>query len=269
MVRSTKARVVANVPFTRPVNCGKTTCTVQLDVYVPAGTGPFPTVVLLRGGPGGLGFRSYIRTFASELSAAGVLVFSTDMRDLSSAGGGWPVAPRDVACAIRYARAHAGAYGGDGSTVTLVGHSFGGYVGSIVALDAAEFTGGCLAGGSGRPNAFVGLAGNYLLGASEVAYDFRLFFGGLPADTADARVAGDPFNYATKAPIPVRLVAGTADRTVNPAASRSLEAFLEKQGWNTKLTMVGGASHSGIIGPSASGPISVSVVLGAIEAAGG
>jgi acetyl esterase/lipase len=223
-------------------------------------------VVLLRGGPGGLGFRSYIRTFASELSAAGVLVFSTDMRDLASAGGGWPVAPRDVACAIRFARTQAGAYGGDGASVTLVGHSFGGYVGSIVALDAAEFTGGCLAGGSGRPNAFVGLAGNYLLGASEVAYDFRLFFGGLPADTADAR---DPFNYATKAPIPVRLVAGTADRTVNPAASRSLEAFLEKQAWNTKLTMVGGASHSGIIGTSASGPVSVGVVLEAIEAARG
>jgi dipeptidyl aminopeptidase/acylaminoacyl peptidase len=249
-----------NVPFTSPVNCGGRKCTVQLDVYVPAGAGPFPQIVLIRGGPGGLGKRAGLDSYARLLSGKGFLVYNADYRDEASQGGGYPAAFEDVACAIRFARATTIAYDGDDRGVTLVGHSLGGWVGSVVALDADEFRGGCLAGGSGRPNAFVGLSGNYVLTAPEVAGDLRIFFGGGPSATAAARTASNPFRYATGKPIPVRLIAGTADYTVKPSAARSLFAFLQEKGWNATLKLLPGAGHTDMLWMAEAGESSIDAI---------
>ncbi|MFI5259368.1 MAG: alpha/beta hydrolase family protein [Candidatus Limnocylindrales bacterium] len=262
---------VGNVPFTQYVSCGQYSCQVQLDVYVPTGPGPYPVAVLVRGGPGGLGGRTYLDFFASELASRGVLVFNADYRDTATQGGGYPAAFQDVACAVRFARSDAGLYDGDAGPVTLVGHSLGGWVGSVVALDPTEFQGGCLAGGSGRPDAFVGLAGNYVLEAGEVSSDLATFFGGSPAQTAKTRAASNPFNYANGSQIPVRLVAGTSDGTVNPAASVSLETFLATRGWNVTLQLVPGANHMSIMrtddAPSAASDAVFSAMAAARSAA--
>ncbi len=271
-VRTASAgRIVANVAFTEPVNCGRTRCQVKLDVYVPSGIGPFPEVVLIRGGPTGIGGRAYMRFFAREVAAAGFVVFNADMRDEASAGGGYPAAFQDVACAVRFARAEAAEFDGDSEDVTLVGHSLGGFVGSVVALDDQELGSNCLAPGSGRPDAFVGLAGNYRLASPEVAGDLAVFFGGAPASTSAARSASDPFNYAAGTHIPVRLVAGTADAVVNPAASTALETFLQGRGWDVWLRMVPGAGHGSLVDASSAGPISLAAIseARAAEQAGG
>lgn len=259
---------IRNLDFARPPECADAECSVQLDVFVPAGPGPFRTVVLVRGGPTGPGGRGYVEPFAQQLAAAGLLVFNADMRDIAATGGGYPEAFEDVACAIRYARTWSPYYRGDGASITLVGHSLGGYVGSVVALDPTEFDeGGCLATGSGRPDAFVGLSGNYDLTAPSVAGDLSKFFGGSPQDTAGARNAGDPFSYATATPIPIRLVAGSADRTVPPSAAVALDAYLTVLGWDVDLTLVPGGTHQSILDAPAQGPTSVQVVLGATQAA--
>jgi acetyl esterase/lipase len=258
--------VVSDVPFTQAVDCGRYSCQVELDIYQPSGRGPFPTVVLVRGGPGGLGGRRYLDNFARELASHGLLVFNADYRDVADEGGGYPAAFQDVSCAVRFARSQATRYGGDGGPVTLVGHSLGGWVGSVVALDADEFKGGCLADGSGRPDAFVGLAGNYQIDAGEVDSDLYVFFGGSASATAAARAASNPFGYATRSPIPVRLVAGGWDTTVYPSASIALNAFLMKRGWNVGLTLVPGASHMSILDSGNSGSPSMAAVFSAVSA---
>jgi acetyl esterase/lipase len=238
-----------------------------LDIYVPGGPGPHPTVVLVRGGPSGDGGRAYLGSFASELAASGLLVFNADYRDTGSTGGGYPAAFQDVACAIRYARAQAERYGGEGSMVTLVGHSLGGWVGSVVALNSKEFTGGCQADGSGRPDAFVGLAGNYDLDAGGgVGRDLSVFFDGSAAQTAAARSASDPLKYVAASKIPIRLVAGTADGTVDPSASTKLNALLVNRGWNVGLTLVPGANHTSILWTSYGGG-SLGAIFSAFAAA--
>ena len=263
----TSSFVAWGVPFTGPVDCGGSSCQVQLDVHVPAGPGPFPTVVMVRGGPSGLGGRSYLNSFAAELASAGILVFNADYRDRASEDGGYPAAFEDVACAVRFARVEAGKYRGEAGSVTLVGHSLGGWVGSVVALDPTQFEGGCLANGSGRPDAFVGLAGNYQIDSGRNASDLSIFFGGSAADTAGARASSNPFNYATGTPIPVWLVAGTADSTVDPAASVALNSFLKGRGWHVSLDLIPGASHASIIGTGPDSQRSLSAVSAAVVAA--
>ena len=239
----------------------------SLDIYVPNGPGPHPTVVLIRGGPSGDGGRAYLDSFASGLAYAGLLVFNADYRDSAGDGGGSPAAFRDVACAVRFARANAERYNGDDSLVTLVGHSLGGWVGSVVALDDKEFSGGCAADGSGRPDAFVGLAGNYDLSAGGgTGRDLNVFFGGPAATTAVARAASDPFAYANGSKIPVRLVAGTADGTVNPSATIKLNTMLTARGWNVGLTFVPDATHMSILWSSYGGG-SFGAIFSAISAA--
>ncbi len=261
------ARIVANVPFTTAGDCGAARCQVRLDIYVPAAAQPTGVVVLVRGGPSGLGGRAYLRSFAAELAGAGLLVFSADMRDISARGGGFPAAFQDVSCAVRYARSAAMGLGAAEGNVILVGHSLGGYVGSVVALDQDELGSGCLAPGSGRPDAFVGLAGNYDLAAPEVTHDLLVFFGGSPSATRDQRAAADPFRLAGGLSIPVRLVAGDADATVDPMASVRLEKLLRGLGWDVALTMLHGSGHGSIVSPSVTGPASVRAVLSAAEAA--
>jgi acetyl esterase/lipase len=240
-------KVVGNVPFTQLVECANgQSCQVQADIYVPTGPGTYPVVVLA--GPGG---RGYLASFAGNLARLGILVFNVDFRDVAGAGGGYPQGFQDVACAVRFARAQASGYGGDADTITLVGHSLGGWVGSVVALDQIEFQGGCLTGGSGRPDAFVGLSGSYQISGGENESDLRNFFGGSAATTAQARTAADPFNYANGSAIPIRLVAGTADQSVDPAQSIALNAFLLKQGWDVALTMVPAGSHMSIVSDQA------------------
>lgn len=258
---SAPVEVIRKVAFVRPDGCESADCSVLLDIWLPAGNGPFRTVVLVRGGPTGAGGRGYLDPFAAELAESGLIVFNADMRDIEAQGGGYPQAFDDVACAVRYARTWSSAYGGDGRSVTLVGHSLGGFVGSVVALDSGQFTGSCLASGSGRPDAFVGLSGNYNLDDPKVANDLKVFFGGTPDTTAAERAASDPFFYATGSGIPVYLVAGTNDTTVNPSAAVALNAYLSFQEWDVNLFLIPGATHNSIIVPSGAGPESLAVVL--------
>jgi alpha-beta hydrolase superfamily lysophospholipase len=251
-------KVVAGIPFTSPVDCGDSLCQQGLDIYVPDGPGPFATVVLV--GPSG---RGYLAGLAEDLANRGILVYNADFRDVGTSGGGYPAGFQDVACAVRFARANASQYGGEAGSVALLGHSLGAWVGSVVALDPTEFQGGCLAGGSGKPDAFVGFAGNYQTDSGLNAGDLRDFFGGSPSEMAAAYGAANPFNYATGTPIPVQLVAGTDDESVDPDQSRALEAFLTERGWNPTLTMIPGDGHMSILDE----PSTRQAVFKAIEAA--
>ena len=64
----------------------------------------------------------------------------------------------------------------------------------------------------------------------------------------------------------MRLVAGTADTGVDPAASVALNAFLKKRAWDVSLQMVPGGSHMSIVEPGPDSAWSVRAVVAAITA---
>jgi acetyl esterase/lipase len=122
-------------------------------------------VVAVPGGPAAPGIRHGLGDFASLLAGQGAVVFVADYREGAQYGGTFPLPYEDIGCAIRYARANAAQYGGDGSRVTLVAHSLGGFFASTEALSPDPFTpapGACLTtSGSTKPDAFIGIAAIY------------------------------------------------------------------------------------------------------------
>ncbi|MGC8635282.1 MAG: alpha/beta hydrolase family protein [Candidatus Limnocylindrales bacterium] len=280
--------------FTSQLSCGTLgPCTLDLDVYYPrlasatpgatgsgpGRTGPWPVIVAVPGGPAAPGIRHGLGDFASLLAGQGAVVFVADYREGAQYGGTFPLPYEDIGCAIRYARANAAQYGGNGSKVTLVAHSLGGFFASTEALSPDPFTpapGACLTtSGSTKPDAFIGIAGIY--SQQEITPGFlNTFFGtvggvadggsagatsalpgsgtpGVPSVQASAPAdwaAGNPFALVRAHGNPglvVRLIQGADDTNVRPAEAQSFEQALQAAGYNAVLTMVPSADHNSVL----------------------
>jgi acetyl esterase/lipase len=231
-----------------------------LDVIQPHGDGPWPITVLVHGGGWVGGERADVSDLAALLATRGMLVYNISYRTMAL-GGSYPTAYQDVACGVRFARATAQEYGGNPSSVTLAGYSAGAHLAAVVALAGDEFDGDCLAGGSGLPDAFVGIAGPY--DSDQFSPLLIPFFGGPRADAADAWSAGNPYSYVDRRiSLPIHLLQGTADGTVPQRFTLDFAAALEAAGHTVELTIIEGAGHRDMVDPSASGPIAVEAMLG-------
>jgi len=188
---------------------------------------------------------------------------NADYRDSVASGGGYPRPFEDVACAIRFARATAGRYGGNGDEVTLVGHSLGAYVAAVVTLTPADFGGSCLVTGSGTPDAFVGIAGPYLVNAVQNRSDLAAVLGGSPAQIPAAWTAGDPVALVGGGSrLKIQLIHGSADQQVPVAASRSFDAALAAAGYDVGYTEIFGGGHQTVVDPTvADGQTTIGVVV--------
>jgi acetyl esterase/lipase len=242
------------VPFTPDVACGSLgQCTLKLDILFPRAAGPWPVVVAVPGGPAAPGIRSGLGEFAQLVAGQGAVVFVADYRESPEWAGGSPTTYQDIACAIRFARAHAAEYGGDGRRVTLVAHSLGPFFASTAALSADSFEpapGTCLTtAGSTKPDAFIGIAGIYSqVGVTSGFLDS--FFGGSQAAAPAAWAAGDPFAVIRQAGanrIPVRLIHGDMDINVRPQSSQDFEQALEAAGFASQLTVIPQADHNSVL----------------------
>ncbi len=226
---SLPVQVTRGVPYTQGVPCGPICpfggLTLKTDVYSTAGADREPIIVLAHGGSCALGCHDYLDQLASALSLEGAVVFNVDYQDGKRATDSY----RDLACAIRFARANAAQYGGDPGRVTLVGHSDGSVHGPTVALGGNHFKGGCLAKGSGLPDAFVGLSG-------------------IPAPGTDSYIGR---NRQLK----FRFIAGSQD--FSPRDDERMRAFvrkLRKAGYDATFTLVKGADHYSVYTPGSASP---------------
>jgi dienelactone hydrolase len=220
-----------------------------LDIYHPLEQGSWPVVIFLHG------FMAKKEGHEKEslaIAEAGAVVFTpnwpTWISDLAEKedGKGYREMHEVIACAIRFARQNAKAYGGDPSHVTLVGFSMGAGFGAGYALAgdeimhswqdfAAERGGpppqvGCVAGeGAEGIDAFVGIAGRYTTEGDLAESDPDLWNIVAPL----AHVGEDP------KPV-VRLLHGERDTTVDAEASAQIRAILEDAGYDVRLTLYDG-----------------------------
>ena len=100
------------------------------ELWLPAGRGPFRTVVLIHGGcwlaelPG----TELMAYMAADLQARGYAVWSIDYRRIGEAGGGYAGTFQDTAAAIDKLRTLAPAHRLDLSHLVAIGHSAGGHL---------------------------------------------------------------------------------------------------------------------------------------------
>lgn len=101
-----------------------------VDLWLPKGKGPHPTVLMVHGGcwQTEIADRRIMDWIADDLRKRGIAVWNIDYRGVDRAGGGYPGTFLDTAAAADALRDHAGRYHLDISRIVAVGHSAGGHL---------------------------------------------------------------------------------------------------------------------------------------------
>jgi predicted alpha/beta hydrolase len=251
----------AAVPFTPLVRCSDAgrMCRLVSKIFAPTATGRWPLIVLVGASGPPDNPDSYVDPLAEQLAGRGFVVFRANFREGRENGGGYPATFADIACAVGFARRAASMYGASSSPLTLVGHSFAGWITGVVALtpmDIKPAEGSCMeVAGSLRPDRWAGLAGALRLPTAEFKPDDYAgdaeWLGGDREQVPATWAAADPFvlapSVAAAQRIPVDLIVGANDDPWLVGASTSLDAAMHKVGWPSQLTKVANADHDGIL----------------------
>jgi acetyl esterase/lipase len=120
---------------------------VRMDIYVPSGRGPFPSVVVIHGGTWRNGSRSEFVQEGKDLARAGFVAFVADYRmackprnlkpetiDPKLCGYRFPVPIEDLGDAVQWVRSHAKQYRARSDKVGVVGSSSGGNLAMMVGV---------------------------------------------------------------------------------------------------------------------------------------
>ncbi len=99
------------------------------ELYLPAGPGPHPTVILIHGGYWRARYKlDLMDGLAKDLARRGFAAWNIEYRRVGDSGGGWPGTFLDVAHAADHLRVLAPTYNLDLKRVVPVGHSAGGHL---------------------------------------------------------------------------------------------------------------------------------------------
>ncbi len=210
-----------------------------LDVYAPAGAHSAPVVVFFYGGGWTSGSKADYRFVGLALAARGFVTIVPDYRLYPEVR--YPAFIEDGAAAVRWARDHAVAQGGDPGRIVLVGHSAGAYIAAMLALDDRWLGANDMVPGRDLAGV-VGLAG---------PYDF------LPLNTEELKAifapAADlgstqPITHVGPGAPPMLLITGDGDDTVKPGNTMRLAAKLAAAGDQATTIVYPGVSHRILVG---------------------
>lgn len=211
-----------------------------LDVYRPVqAAGSAPVVVFLYGGSWDQGRKSDYAFVGAALAARGFVAIIPDYRLYPQVR--WPTFLEDNALAVRWAKDHAAAYGGDPRKLFLMGHSAGAYNAAMLTLDRRW-----LAAVSMDPRrdltGMVGLAGPYdfLPLHTEI---LKSIFG-----PAGRRPATQPINYVDGQSPPLFLATDAGDTVVDPGNTDRLAAKVRAAGGSVEEVRYKGLSHALMVG---------------------
>jgi acetyl esterase/lipase len=107
----------------------------KLDLFLPQGRTNFPVMMFVHGGSWRTGDRSLYRALGNYFARAGIGVAIPSYRLMPNHPH--PAQIEDVAAAFAWVHDNIGRYGGDTQRLYLSGHSAGGHLVSLLALDPA------------------------------------------------------------------------------------------------------------------------------------
>jgi acetyl esterase/lipase len=221
-----------------------------VDVWLPRGRGPFPTVLMVHGGcwMTDIADRRLMDWAADDLRRRGIAVWNIDYRGVDRPGGGYPGTFQDVAAAADALRANAARLHLDRRRLVAVGHSAGGHLA-------------------------LWLAARRRLPAASLLHDRRplrlrtvISLGGLPdLEQAAVEANGCPAGVSAKlaaghyaetslprlAPLKITqiLVNGTQDRIIPNRFATDYWTRMRAAGDRLELHWVAGGGHVDLIAP--------------------
>lgn len=207
-----------------------------LDLYVPVtDEAKKPVVVFFYGGNWDSGKKEDYLFLGDALAKRGFIVVIPDYRIYPEVR--YPAFVEDGASAVRWTLAHIAAYGGDPDKVSVMGHSAGGYIALMLALD-----GQWLGADRARIKCVVGLAGPYdFLPLRDAT--LKIIFG-----PEDRLAATQPINFVEPGAPPAFLAAGRDDNTVDPGNVTRLARRIGEKGDSATVKFYDGIGHRILIG---------------------
>jgi alpha-L-fucosidase 2 len=221
-----------------------------LDANVPETPGLHPVAILVHGGGWSSGDKSGsdkpgntadISPWFAPLTDAQFTWFSFNYR--MAPAHRWPACLEDVRTAIRWVKAHAAEYGGDARRIALFGHSAGGQLVCLAAMEADEET---------RVQAVVGFAPvtdheQDLPQRGGLSTSLQALLDRPKEVTPESRAILreiSPINHVKPGLPPFLLVHGAADKTVPFQQSLNFQAKLRAAGVACDIIPIAGAPHS-------------------------
>lgn len=205
----------------------------MLDVYAPKDAKGAPVFVFLHGGAWRFGDRTLYPPLGNFFAKHGIVTVVPSYRLAPQSK--FPAQAEDAAAAVAWAWRNIGRYGGDTNRFFVGGHSAGGHLAALVALDRK-----LLAAHKLTPDIFkgvLGLSGVYDLREAEGA--LASVFGKEPAGL----LAASPLAYLAKTAPPFLLSYCQWDYYSLPNQARQFHAALKDKGLPVTLEYTPGENH--------------------------
>ncbi|WP_260482682.1 alpha/beta hydrolase [Sphingomicrobium flavum] len=211
----------------------------RLDIWAPKEDheGPLPVVLFFYGGGWVTGDRTEYAFVGRALAAAGFLAVLADYR--LAPQHQFPAFVEDGALAMKWLRSHVTGFGGDPDRIAVAGHSAGGHLAGLLALDR-------------RYLRDVGLSEQVIRAAVLLSAPTNF----LPfKDPRPIAAMGEwprpeetqPITYARGDGPPMLLLHGRSDITVRARNSQQLARAISEAGGAAELKIYQGASHSDLV----------------------
>ena len=224
----------------------------KLDVYVPAGNGPHPTLLYLHGGGWIGGTKEARALYILPFLEKGWTVVNVEYRLASISLA--PAAVEDCRCALRWAIQHANEYKIDTMRIVVMGNSAGGHLALTTGMlpESAGMDRPCPGKESLKVAAVLDWYGitdvNDLLDGPNMKPYAVTWLGSQPDREQIARRVS-PLTYVRSGLPPIMMIHGDADTTVPYAQSVRLHKALDDAGVLNELVTIPGGSHGGFSAP--------------------
>ena len=224
----------------------------KLDVYIPSGPWKMnrPAVLFIHGGGFKGGDKAEYRSasVSADLARAGYVVVSCNyILSTKENPAVWPQNIADCRDAVRWMRVNAKELGIDPQRIAVAGGSAGGYLALMVGLtdEKSELGGNPQASVSSKVSAVINMYG---VTSCEKHGKETLTNAG-----PEAAKLFSPMRYVSSVSVPVLILHGTADKTVDIQESKNLEDVLIKNKSNYYFVTVDEAEHTFDLHPKGKG----------------
>jgi acetyl esterase/lipase len=224
----------------------------KLDVYIPSGEwkNNRPAVLFIHGGGFKGGDKAEYRSasVSADLARAGYVAVSCNyVLSTKEKPGAWPQNIADCREAVRWMRKNASDLGIDPQRIAVAGGSAGGYLALMVGLtdEKPELGGNPKATISSKVSAIINMYG--VTSSGKHGKEMLANLG------ADADKIFSPLTYVTSKSVPVLILHGTADKTVDIKQSQNLEEVLIKNKVDYNFVEVEEGEHTFDLHPKGKG----------------